>query len=267
LWLKGNPFKLGKDGILNRLAAMKGEEYRLRDDFLERNPYWRWRIDNYASINVRDGVLEMCMGPTEALYYSNAEVSDGEFDDLPWVRGVFEARLRFTGLHYGSAGFGFWNHSMRVDLSNPVWFIYLRAAGPYPLQGFFAQMANRFQPVILFESVSLYKIALDILPFLAPIRIESSSPTMQGLDLTRWNTFRVEWLEGSSVFYVNGVEVARLRSDRRSMARADVWIDNAVFYPPWRDAGNVFRHVTQENRVRTCLEVDYVEVNGVRVKL
>jgi hypothetical protein len=148
-----------------------------------------------------------------------------------------------------------------------VWFIYLKATGPYPLQGFFAQMANRFQPVILFESVSLYKTALDILPFLAPIRIESSSPTMQGLDLTRWNTFRVEWLGGSSVFYVNGVEVARLRSDRRSRARADVWIDNAVFYPPWRDAGNVFRHVTQENRARTCLEVDYVEVNGVRVKL
>jgi hypothetical protein len=46
---------------------MRGEEYRLRDDFLERNPYWKWRIDNYASINVRDGVLEMCMGPTEAV--------------------------------------------------------------------------------------------------------------------------------------------------------------------------------------------------------
>jgi hypothetical protein len=47
------------------------------------------------------------MGPTEALYYSNAEVSDGEFENLPWVRGVLETRLRFTGLHYGSAGFGF----------------------------------------------------------------------------------------------------------------------------------------------------------------
>jgi len=180
---------------------------------------------------------------------------------------VLETRLRFTGLHYGSAGFGFWNHSMRVDMSNPVWFIYLKAAGPYPLQGFFAQMANRFQPIMLFRSVSYYKIALDILPFLAPIRIESANPTMQDLDLMRWNMFRVEWFESSSAFYINGVEVARLRGDRRSRGRADVWIDNAVFYPSWRDAGSVFRHVTQENRARACLEVDYVEINGVRVKL
>jgi hypothetical protein len=243
------------------------EEHVVRDDFTERSPYWRWRIDNHASLHVRDGVLEMCMGPTEALYYSNAEISDGDFEELPWSRGVIEARLRFTGLHYGSAGFGFWNHSMRVDLSNPVWFIYLRAAGSYPLQGFFAQMANRFQPIMLFKSVDFYKVALDLLPFLAPIKLESRKPAMQDIDLTRWNVFRVEWADGSSTFYINGVEVAKLRSDRRSRARADIWIDNAVFHPPRWDAGNVFRHVTQENRVKTCLEVDFVEIKGVKVKL
>jgi hypothetical protein len=246
---------------------MTSEEYRFRDDFIERSPYWKWRIDNFASINIKDGILEMSMGPTEALYYSNAEISDGTFDDLPWIRGVLEVKLMFTGLHYGSAGFGFWNHSMRVDLSNPVWFIYLRAAGPYPLQGFFAQMANKFQPIMLFKSVDKYKIALDILPFLAPIKINSRKPVMQDIDLTKWNVFRIEWFNESSTFYINEVEVAKLRSYRRSRARADIWIDNAVFYPPWRDAGGVFRHVTQENRVKTCLKIDYVEINGFKVKL
>jgi hypothetical protein len=246
---------------------MTSEEYRFRDDFMERSPYWKWRIDNFASINVKDSILEMSMGPTEALYYSNAEISDGTFDDLPWIRGVFEVKLMFTGLHYGSAGFGFWNHSMRTDLSNPVWFIYLRAAGPYPLQGFFAQMANKFQPIMLFKSVGKYKIALDILPFLAPIKINSREPVMQDIDFTKWNVFRVEWFNESSTFYINEVEVAKLRSNRRSRARADIWIDNAVFYPPWRDAGSVFRHITQENRVKTCLKIDYVEINGFKVKL
>ena len=246
---------------------MTSEEYRFRDDFIERSPYWKWRIDNFASINVKDSILEMSMGPTEALYYSNAEISDGSFDDLPWIRGVIEVKLMFTGLHYGSAGFGFWNHSMRIDLSNPVWFIYLRAAGPYPLQGFFAQMANKFQPIMLFKSVDKYKIALGILPFLAPIKINSRKPAMQDIDLTKWNIFRVEWFNENSTFYINEVEVAKLRSYRRSRARADIWIDNAVFYPPWRDAGNVFRHVTQENRVKTCLKIDYVEINGFKVKL
>ena len=90
---------------------------------------------------------------------------------------------------------------------------------------------------------------------------------MQDIDLTKWNIFRVEWFNENSTFYINEVEVAKLRSGRRSRARADIWIDNAVFYSPWRDAGGVFRHVTQENRVKTCLKIDYVEVNGFKVKL
>lgn len=243
------------------------EELRLRDDFDTRSPYWRWRVDNFASIKVRDGILEMCVGPTEALYYSNAEIADGEFDDLPWVRGSMEARLRFTELHYGSAGFGFWNHSMRVDTSYPAWFIYLRAYGPYPLQGLFAQLHNRFQPIMVYANLNFYKLALDILPFIAPIRIISAKPVMQDLDLKKWNTYRVEWDGARARYLVNGVEVATIASDMRSRVRADIWIDNAVFYPPWRDGGGVYRHVTQENRVKSCLEVDYVEINGHRVKV
>lgn len=248
------------------VSVLAVEEFRVRDDFESRSDYWRWRVDNYASFNIRDSVLEMCMGPTEALYYSNAEIADGEFDNLPWVRGSFEARIRFTELHYGSAGFGFWNHSMRVDLSYPVWFIYLRAYGPYPLQGFFAQLGNMFQPITLYSSLGLYKLLVDIIPFIAPIKILSSKPTYQDLDLRKWNVYRVEWSGEEAKFYINGVEVARMRSDRKSRARADIWIDNAVFYPPWRDGGYVYRHVTQENRLRSCLEVDYVEVSGLRVK-
>jgi len=46
----------------------------------------------------------MWMGPTEALYYSNAEIADGLFDDLPWMFKTFEAKVRLIGKHYGSAG-------------------------------------------------------------------------------------------------------------------------------------------------------------------
>jgi len=99
----------------------------VRDDFESKSSYWRWRVDNHARFEVGGSILRMCMGPTEALYYSNAEIADGVFDDLPWTSAEMSIRVRFTSQHFGSAGFGFWNHSMRIDMSFPVWFIYLRA--------------------------------------------------------------------------------------------------------------------------------------------
>lgn len=233
-----------------------------RDDFQEVSPYWRWRKDNYAKFQVENSILKMCMGPTEALYYSNAEISDGEFNQLPWSRGFFEVKAKMTRLHYGSAGFGFWNHSMVVNESLPVWFIYLRAKGPYPLQGFFAQLANKFYPLILFKGITTYKIVTDLLPFMAPIKIEHSKPAAQDLDITRWHVYRVEWDGRRAKFYVDNAPIVELLESRWSRVRGDVWIDNAVFYPPWRDAGMVYRHVTQENREEACLELDYVEIGG-----
>jgi len=232
----------------------------VRDDFESKSGYWRWRVDNYARFEVGGSILRMCMGPTEALYYSNAEIADGVFDDLPWASAEMSIRVRFSSQHFGSAGFGFWNHSMRIDMSFPVWFIYLRAYGSYPLQGFFIQAGNRFQPVSLFRGVKLYRALLTLLPFAAPIRIDSSKPLAQDLDLTKWHTFGVKVSLGSAEFYIDGSEVYRARLEKNPRLRADVWIDNAVFTPFRGDAGKVFRHVTQENRSESCLEVDWIEI-------
>jgi len=46
---------------------MIGEEHRLRDDFVERNPHWKWRIDNYASIKVRGWSTRDVHGPHRGL--------------------------------------------------------------------------------------------------------------------------------------------------------------------------------------------------------
>jgi len=57
----------------------------VRDGFESKSVYWRWRVDNFARFEVGGGILRMCMGPTEALHYSNPEIADGVFDDLPWA--------------------------------------------------------------------------------------------------------------------------------------------------------------------------------------
>jgi len=239
------------------------DERSLFDDFEEKTPYWDYRVDNYASITVRDSKAILCSGPTEALYYSNAEISDGRFDDLPWEEKTFEAKIRMTDLHYGSAGWGFWNHSMVFDLSMPIWFIHLQSRGPYLFQGFFAQAGTGFVPIKLYRGSLLIPSLLSRATGGAiGVTIYRSKPVFPDLDLREWHVYRVEWRSGRASFYIDDALIAVIPLSKRaaSKARADVWIDNAVFGYNRRDAGQVYRHLTQENRSRSCVEVDYVKV-------
>lgn len=247
---------------VDELRARIRESGTLFDDFTEMGPYWQYRRDNFAGFEQEGSVLRLWSGPTEALYYSNAEIADGHFDDLPWFRKVFEAKVRMSTLHYGSAGWGFWNHSMVFDLCMPIWFIHLRSRGPYMLQGFFAQVKNHIYPIKLYGS-SL--TALSLLTRLTGgrlgVAIHSGKPALQDLDLTQWHVYKVEWREGKASFYIDDRRITTLPIPGREFkARADIWIDNAVFGYSRRDAGRVYRHLTQENRARAYLEVDYVKV-------
>lgn len=238
------------------------DEKSLFDDFEEKTPYWDYRTDNYASISIRDSKAILCSGPTEALYYSNAEISDGRFDDLPWETKTFEAKIRMTSLHYGSAGWGFWNHSMQFSLSKPIWFIHLQSRGPYLFQGFFAQAITGFIPIKIYKgSLALPSIISRLTRGAVGVTIYAHKPVLQDLDLTSWHVYRVEWLKSEAKYYVDGQLVARIPVSLQGFkARADVWIDNAVFGFNRKDAGQVYRHLTQENRERACLEVDYIKV-------
>ncbi len=185
--------------------------YRMFDDFNEVDPHWKFRRDGISRIIIQDSILKLCMGPTEALYYSNAEISDGNFHELRWKNGKlsFKARLSGDGFpHYGSAGFGFWNYSMRIDLSYPIWFIYLRSVRKnYPLQGLFIQVGNKFMPIMLTRSVGIYKVLLALFPFAAPIKILSGKPAMQEIDLREWHTYSIDWGNEKVVFYIDGREI------------------------------------------------------------
>ncbi len=238
--------------------------YRMFDDFNEIDPHWKFRRDGISRIIIQDSILKLCMGPTEALYYSNAEISDGNFHELRWKNGKlsFKARLSGNGFpHYGSAGFGFWNYSMRIDLSYPIWFIYLRSVKKnYPLQGLFIQVGNKFMPIMLTRSVGIYKVLLALFPFAAPIKILSGKPAMQEIDLREWHTYSINWANEKVVFYIDGQEITDMSVEYSGYARIDAWIDNAVFQPQRNDPANVYRHVTHENRREACLEIDWIKI-------
>ncbi|MEM2209818.1 MAG: hypothetical protein QW755_00065 [Nitrososphaerota archaeon] len=240
------------------------KEGRIKDDFEEKSQYWNWRIDNYAGFELSNSILQMYMGPTEALYYSNAEISDGLFDDLLWSFKNFEAKIRLKGDHYGSAGWGFWNHSMVLDKSMPIWFIYLKSRGMYPFQGFFAQVGIIFQPIKIFKKNYQFMMAYLLSKFskrLSKVKIVSMSPSMQDINLEEWHSYRIEWKKIIK-FYIDGKEVASIPFESiEAKTRADVWIDNAVFKIERGDPGKVYRHATQENRSRAFLEIEYIEIS------
>ncbi|MEM2218212.1 MAG: hypothetical protein QW731_07560, partial [Thermofilaceae archaeon] len=181
-----------KDELRKRIE----ESGSLYDDFEEMSNYWDYRKDNFAGFEHEKSVIRLWTGPTEALYYSNAELSDGLFDELLWHRKTFEAKVRLSFLHYGSAGWGFWNHTMVFDSCMPIWFIHLQSRGPYMFQGFFAQVRNHFYLLKLYRgSLSLVSMLSKLSGGKVGVLIHSVKPAVQDLDLTQWHIYKIDWGE------------------------------------------------------------------------
>ncbi len=233
------------------------------DDFEAKSDYWHYRHDGVSEIVVSDSVIRLVMGPTEALYYSNAEISDGDFNHLPWEACNIEFKVRLLGNHFGSAGWGFWNYSMVVDESVPIWFIYLRSKSPkYPLNGFYVQVDNVFTPIKYFNKppISL-RIATRLVRGLIPVKFTTIKPVIPDLELSEWHIYKMLRENDYLLFYIDDREVSRVRIPRSKYRyRADAWIDNAVFTPLKGDYARVYRHVTHENRDRAVLEIDYIKI-------
>jgi hypothetical protein len=152
---------------------------------------------------------------------------------------------------------------MILDKSMPIWFIYLKSRGTYPFQGFFAQVGTTFQPIKIFKKNYQFTMAYLLSKLsrkLSKVKIISKYPSMQDINLEEWHLYKIEWKKIIN-FYIDGKEVASIPFETiETKARADVWIDNAVFKIEKGDPGKVYRHATQENRNRAFLEIEYIEI-------
>ena len=264
-------FPSGVDRVLayNPVENCSSKNYTIKlpewEGFESIGTGWRGRVDGFAGIEARGGVLVLWMGPSEALYYSNAEVSDGGFNDLPWISGDLTVEARLDKQHYGSAGWGFWNYSMVIGESLPVWFIYLRARSPsYPLNGFYVQTGNILTPIKLFGKPPLMlHLGARLIPWLLPVKLTSLNPVIQDLDLGDYHVYRVRLDRGVAEYFIDDKQVAKhpLRPGGTRF-RIDLWIDNAVFTPLKNDYARVYRHVTHENRSRGSLMVRRISFTG-----
>ncbi len=240
---------------------------KLHDEFKAKSDLWNYRTENFASIDVVDENLKLCVGPSEALYYSDAEISDGGFGSLKWDGGRAEFNVKFSFDHYGSAGFGFWNYSMVTDASVPIWFIYLNSRGKYPLKGFFAQAGRNFCPIFLIEpglTFSIISFVSRLFPARVGIKILSSKQALRNFDKGSYHSFGINWKGRVANFYVDGLEVCSIKDGflEGKKTRLDVWIDNSVFMPIKNDPGKVYRHATQEIREKHCLYLKSIDAEG-----
>lgn len=258
-----NPVEKSMSGCGHLVGGVRDSNTTLFDDFNEKSNYWYYRVDNYAKIVIEDSVLKLIMGPTEALYYSNAEISDGDFKTLRWLGKNLEFRIRLIGEHYGSAGWGFWNYTMVIDECVPIWFIYLRSTSKhYPLNGFYVQVGNTFTPIKYFTNPPLtIRLGLKLVGRFTPLKFTTFKPAMPDLNLNEWHKYSILWFRDRLVFKIDGKTVLTMSTPKSKYKfRVDVWIDNAVFTPLRGDYARVYRHITHENRVEGILEVDYVKL-------
>ncbi|MDP8023557.1 MAG: hypothetical protein ACP5LF_04665 [Nitrososphaeria archaeon] len=244
--------------------------HKLYDDFKVKSELWNYRTENFASIEVDDENLKMCVGPSEALYYSDAEISDGGFETLKWDGGKAEFKVKLSFDHFGSAGFGFWNYSMVTDISVPIWFIYLNSRGKYPLKGFFAQAGRNFCPIFLNESgfnFSVMSFISRLFPSQIGVKILSSKPAIRDLNKSSYHLYRIEWKGNLARFYIDNLEFCSVQDSflEGKKARLDVWIDNSVFMPVKNDPGKVYRHATQELREKHCINLKNVDAESLEL--
>ncbi|HDN18401.1 MAG TPA: hypothetical protein ENF41_05000 [Candidatus Bathyarchaeota archaeon] len=258
-----NPLERAIGSGISGKSDSTQEKRMILDDFDKKSDYWIHRRDGVSDIVYEGSAIQLVVGPTEALYYSNAEIADGDFSHLPWEPCNFEAKVKLVGEHFGSAGWGFWNYSMVLEESVPIWFVYLRSrSAKYPLNGLYVQVGNIFTPIKYFKKPPLsLRIGLKLLKKVLPIKFTAMSPVMRKLDLSEWHIYRILRNGKTLVFYIDENKISEIGIPKSKYRfRADAWIDNAVFTPLKGDYARVYRHVTHENRGKAILAIDYIKI-------
>lgn len=226
----------------------------LEDSFeRELNPAWTVTKAGNSSVRVVDGVLQLTDHPTTDSRYSNAQISDYDYDDFEMR---WEAPLRMTvtarasapasGL-IGTAGFGFWNHPLSPTrkrliprLPRAIWFFF--AAPPANLHLLFGEPGSGW-----FASALDYSTpqAIAALPLMLPAALLMKLPPLEralwplakrafsvsgtkldGNLLAERHTYTIDWRKDAATFAVDGEVVHHTTRAPAGKVGFVAWIDN-----------------------------------------
>ncbi|MCL4393430.1 MAG: hypothetical protein M1482_01185 [Chloroflexi bacterium] len=220
------------------------------DDHFEPRPlpYWGRFATGRAEIECQDDVLRFAANGADEGQLTDAEIGDYRAvppSRLPWkppLRLTVRARMSHRADEMrGTAGFGFWNDpfdwlgNVAVPPS-AVWFLFasrqsdMAFASGVPGNGWKAGSLNGGQANRLEMALGNFVFSLpgmsQIVFRLAQTRIHAHEVLLGGVDQTEWHTYRIDWLAGAAVFYVDDLLVLRAPSPPAVPLGFVAWIDN-----------------------------------------
>lgn len=241
-----------------------------------------WTLTRFGAgeTHVRDGKLYLTLPPGSGAAYHDAQLSD--YTDRAGFRWRPPLRMRVrawaSGLHVGTAGFGFWNHpfgpGMRgLRLPQAAWFFFsappndMRLALDVPGPGWKAATLNaaRWSFLALLPAAPLGVLLMRVPALyrrLWPIGQRAIGASERLLDVGLLNTARtytLDWRADGITFGVDGEVVHQAPMGPGGPLGFIAWIDNqyAVVTPQGRFGGGV----SPVQREQT-LVIESVQVEG-----
>jgi hypothetical protein len=206
----------------------------------------------------------------DALHYRDAQLDDYfrlPRHQFPHHSLTLSLRARASSSSIpGTWGFGLWNDPFGMSLGfggnpfrlpalpNAVWFFsaseqnYLSFTDDKPAQGFLAQTfrAPKFHPLLFLSGLALpfsRKLARKVLRklitedssqlYTASMQERAPALQSQGVDVTQWHSYRLEWRPKRVLFYVDDLKVFESPVSPNPPLGLIIWIDNqyAAFTP------------------------------------
>lgn len=220
------------------------------EDKFERgpSPYWVRFAIGHADIVHSPGTIRLVVDGAEEGQLSDAEIDDHRTvtrERLPWkppLRMTVRARMSHpTGEMLGTAGFGFWNDPFdwigNVQVPpNALWFFYGSPKNDMAFvpevqgHGWKAAVLNggRVDPVTMAVGNFVFQLpGMSKLVFgLAQTRIGANEQVLDGVGLTDWHDYRIDWRVHEARFYVDGVEIMCASKPPNVALGFVAWVDN-----------------------------------------
>lgn len=214
-----------------------------------------------GELYIADSALRMRVPATRQGHYTDAQIDDygkKARSDFPWKPPVrLEVRARAShraataedtsetpGILRGTAGFGFWNYpfSVRGDilmLPEAIWFFYasppsnMALVPDVPGWGWKAQVVHSMRPTALASVIptaltaGLARVTGDTKPAARWLqRLSGASERLLSSELTDWHTYTLDWQEAEAIFWVDHIEVLRVKHPPTRPLGFVAWLDN-----------------------------------------
>lgn len=212
-----------------------------RDDFNNLSSYWQYESipsQRFASISNSNGLTELKIRLATRFYYFDAEMFD---KDLPYKYNNMKVKVKVDPIMEGSRGWGFWNGNFYFESCQVAWFIYQKGSLIYPMNGLWIQCING----------NPYNMTT------LPVR---------GYDISNWHEYEIKWNKNHIEFLIDKNLVANITTSiPNTPCRADIWIDNAVWYwqflkLPYKPIFSWYKLMPNRILRPTSLYIDYIEI-------